>query len=189
MKYKLLILSILIGYMCAGQNKATIQRKGFMGGISVGFAHSKIPFPIKSTNYNDLALNWKIGYFISPKAALLLNGAVSVYDYSLSGRPRKRDFGGLYPSYQYFLNKNLWVLGGIGLATEAPVFYDLKTDNQDETKYYFGTGVLTAIGYDLVRLKKAVINVQIRTNWNSINKSDSKLNGLSTGICLGVNFY
>lgn len=160
-----------------------------MGGVSVGLAHSKIPFPIKSTNYNDLALNWKIGYFINPKSALLLNGAVSVYDYSLSGRPRKRDFGGLYPSYQYFLNKNLWILGGIGLATEAPVFYDLKTDNHDETKYYFGVGVLTAIGYELIRLQKATIDIQIRTNYNSVNKTDNKLSGLSTGICLGVNFY
>ncbi len=62
----------------------------------------------------------------------------------MSDRKRLRDFGGIFASTQYFVLDKLWILGGIGIGTDAPVFYDLKPENEIETKYYSGVGAISS---------------------------------------------
>lgn len=120
---------------------------------------------------------------------MLINGAVSIYDFDSSGRTRKRDFGGLFPSVQYHFNNKWWILGEIGLGTDAPVFYDLKPDNEEETKYYSGFGGVTAIGYEIYKHNNFAIDSQARFNYSNVNLPAGTANCCNFGLLIGINFY
>ena len=186
---KLLVICCILSMSAFAQNKNEIERNGFVFGISWGIADSNLNFPGKNQNNTNLALNWKIGYMINPKLALLLNGAVSIYEYNLSDRKRLRDFGGVFPSAQYFVSDKFWILGGIGVGTDAPVFYDLKPDNTIETKYYSGIGAVTSAGYEIYRKKGFALDLQARINYSTVNLPIGNTNGLTTALLLGINFY
>jgi len=171
------------------QEKTDTTRKGFMFGFSSGVANSNLKFPSKNQNNNNLALNWKVGYMLNPKLALLLNGAVSIYEYDLSDRKRLRDFGGIFASSQYFVSDRIWVLGGIGIGTDAPVFYDLNPENKVETEYYSGLGLVSSVGYEFFRRKNFTLDFQARINYSNVNLPIGKTNGFTTALLLGINFY
>ena len=173
----------------SAQSKNEILRKGFVFGFSSGIANSNLSFPSKNQNNTNLALNWKIGYMLNPKLAVLLNGAVSIYKYDLSDRERLRDFGGAFASAQYFVADKFWILGGIGIGTDAPVFYDLKPENAVETKYYSGIGVISSVGYEIYRKKNFVLDLQARINYSYVDLPIGKTNGLTTAFLLGIIFY
>jgi hypothetical protein len=166
-----------------------MSRKGLVFGFSAGIANSKLKFPNENQNNSNLVLNWKIGYMLNPKLALLLNGAVSIYEYDLTDRKRLRDFGGLFASSQYFVSDKLWILGGIGIGTDSPVFYDLKPENTIETKYYSGIGAISSVGYEIFRKKNFALDLQARINYSSVNLPIGKLNGFTTALLLGINLY
>jgi hypothetical protein len=185
----ILIFSCVLGLSAFGQNKNEIQRKGLVFGFSTGITNSNLNYPSKNQNNTNLALNWKIGYMLNPKLALLLNGAVSIYEYDLSDRKRLRDFGGLFASAQYFVSDKFWILGGIGIGTDAPVFYDLKPENTIETKYYSGIGAISSVGYEIFRKKNFALDLQARINYGSVNLPIGKLNGFTTALLVGINLY
>lgn len=185
----ILLFSCILGLSAFGQSKNENQRKGLVFGFSTGIANSNLNFPTKNQNNTNLALNWKIGYMLNPKLAVLLNGAVSIYEYDLSDRKRLRDFGGVFASTQYFVSDKLWILGGIGIGTDAPVFYDLKPENEIETKYYSGIGAVSSIGYEIYRKKNFALDLQARINYSSVSLPIGKTNGFTTAILLGINFY
>lgn len=190
MKSIMLIMVLLIFSISAfAQGKTDITRKGLVFGFSSGVANSNLKFPSKNQNNTNLALNWKVGYMLNPKLALLLNGAVSVYEYDLSDRERLRDFGGIFASSQYFVSKRIWVLGGIGIGTDAPVFYDLKQENKVETKYYSGLGLVSSVGYEFFHRKNFTLDFQARINYSSVHLPIGKTNGFTTALLLGINFY
>lgn len=172
-----------------GQNKEGIERKGFVFGFSSGLANTSLNFPSKEQNNTNLALNWKAGYMLKPKLALLINGAVSIYEYDITNRKRFRDFGGVFASAQYFATEKVWILGGIGIGTDAPVFYDLKPENQIETEYYSGLGFLSSIGYEFYQRKKFALDLQARFNYCNVNLPIGKTNGFSFAVLLGFHFY
>lgn len=188
---RLLIVSILAlsSTLAYAQQNKSAERKGLMFSFATGVANSQLTFPNKKQSNTDLALNWKIGYMLNPKLALLVNGSVSIYDFNLAGRSRKRDFGGVFPSAQYWVADKFWVLGGIGIGTDAPVFYDIKPENKDETKYYSGIGVISSLGYEFYRKKNFAMDLQARFNFSTVNLPEGITNGLNAGILLGINFY
>ncbi len=185
----ILLFSFVLGLSAFGQSKNEIQRKDLIFGFSAGIANSKLNFPTKIQNNTNLALNWKIGYMLNPKMALLLNGSVSIYEYDLSDRKRLRDFGGVFASTQYFVSNKLWILGGMGIGTEAPVFYDLKPENKIETKYYAGIGFVSSVGYVIFRKNNFALDLQARINYNNVDLPIGKTKGLTTAILLGINIY
>ena len=186
---KIALLGLVMSFTAQAQKLNEIQRKGLMFGISTGIANSQLKFPSKSQNNTNLAINWKVGYMLKPKLAVLLNGAVSIYKYDLTDRKRLRDFGGVFASAQYFVTDKFWALGGIGIGTEAPVFFDLKPENTEETKYYSGLGLVSSIGYEIYRKNNFALDLQARLNYSSVNLSIGKLNGITTALLLGINFY
>ena len=185
----LFAICILLNISAIAQTKTDTTRKGIVFGISSGIANSNLIFPSKVQNNTNLALNWKIGYMLNPKLALLLNGAVSIYEYDLSDRKRLRDFGGVFVSSQYFVSDKLWILGGVGVGTDAPVFYDIKPKNTIETKYYSGFGAISSVGYEIFRRKNFALDLQARINYSSVNLPIGKTNGFTTALLLGINFY
>lgn len=185
---QLAIFSIL-SISAFAQEKTDITRKGIVFGFSTGIANSKLYFPNKHQNNTNLALNWKIGYMATSKLAILLNGAVSIYEYDLSDRKRLRDFGGIFASTQYFVTDRIWVLGGIGIGTDAPVFFDLKPENEIEKKYYSGIGAIVGCGYEIYRKNNFALDLQARVNYNNVHLPIGKTNGFTAALLLGINFY
>ncbi len=185
----ILLFSCVFGLTALGQSKNEILRKGFVFGTSIGIANTNLNFPTKNQNNTNLALNWKVGYMLNPKLAVLVNGAVSLYEYNLTDRKRLRDFGGVFASAQYFATNKIWVLGGIGIGTDAPVFYDLKPKNTKETEYYSGIGLVSSIGYEIYRKKNFALDLQARINYSNVNLPIGKTNGFTTAILVGINFY
>ena len=107
----------------------------------------------------------------------------------MTNRKRSRDFGGVFASAQYFLKDKFWVLGGIGIGTDAPVFYNIKPANTGETEYYSGLGLVSSVGYEVYRKKNFAIDLQARINYSNVNLPIGKTNGFTTALLLGINFY
>ncbi len=185
----LFVVCFILSCSISAQNNNEINRKGFMFGVSSGIANSRLSF--RTTNQNDinLALNWKMGYVLNPKLTVLINGAVSVYQYDLSDRERLRDFGGVFASAQYFVSNKFWTLGGVGVGTDAPVFYDINPEKTNETNYYSGIGIISGAGYEVYRKKNFAIDVQARLNYGSVKLSIGRTNGFTTALLIGINFY
>ena len=185
----LFAICCLISISASAQSQNEPTRKGFVFGFSSGIANSHIKFPSKKQNNTNFALNWKVGYMLNPKLALLINGAVSVYEYDLSDRKRLRDFGGVFASAQYFMTDKFWALGGVGIGTDAPVFYDIKPENTVETKYYSGLGLVSSVGYEIYRKNNFALDLQARINYTTVNLPIGKTNGFTTAFLVGINFY
>lgn len=184
-----LLFGLAISLTTQAQSKNEMQRRGLVFGFSTGIANSNLNFPTKKQNNTNLALNWKVGYMLNPKLAILLHGAVSIYEYDLTDRKRLRDFGGVFVSVQYFATDKFWVLGGVGVGTDAPVFYDLKPENTVETKYYSGLGLVSSLGYEIYRKKNFALDLQARINYSNVNLPIGNANGFTTALLLGINFY
>jgi hypothetical protein len=183
----LLILFSTIG-ISFSQSDSEINRKGLIGAISTGVHFSKLTYRNNPSNQFGQALDWKIGYMVKPKLAIVLNGAISIYDNEVNGRPRKRDFGGLFPSLQYYTNDKFWFLAGAGIGTDAPVFYDIKPDLEEETKYYSGLGLVASAGYSLFEKSKYTLDLQFRVNYSHVKTPIEPTNGLNFALLAGINF-
>lgn len=187
-----IICTFLPAQYLLGQENSSIQRKGLVFGSSLGITNTSLKFPNKSENFSNLGLDLKIGYMINPKLAILLTSNVSIYDYSGFGRDRKRDFGVVSPSVQYWLSNKLWLLGGIGIGGDNPVFWDIRDPDADplETKYFSGLGVVTSIGYELFQLNRnLVVDIKARVLYRKVNLLEGSTTGFSYGLLLGINFY
>lgn len=189
MKPFLTVLLLAYSTIANAQNEPSNYRSGILIGTSVGISSLNLKFPAQSLTNNGPALNWKVGYSLNPKFAIVLNGSVSIYNYNSIGRPRKRDFGGVFPSVQYWISERFWFLGGVGLGTDAPVFYDIKPENKDELKYHTGFGLISSVGYEIYGTKNFTIDIQAKIGYSSVNLPEGKTNGFSTGLLLGINFY
>jgi len=195
MRFKIIALIICTTFFTQSvdaQLKSDFQRKGFVFGSSFGLAASKLNFPDRSINQTGLGIDLKIGYMLNPKLAILLTSNVSVYDYSGFGRDRKRDFGVLSPSLQYWLNDKIWLLGGVGIGGDNPVFWDVKNPDTDplETTYYSGLGIVASAGYEIFRLNNNfTIDIKGRVMYRKVNLQEGNTNGISYGILVGINFY
>ncbi|MCA9733170.1 hypothetical protein KC799_13620 [candidate division KSB1 bacterium] len=190
MRFKILSVTILsICSLAYGQNQSS-HRSGLFFGNSIGISRTSHHFPYDSQINSDLALEAKIGYFIKPDFALTLITNPSIYNYNGSNRERKREFGVLAASAQYwFGSKKTWILGGIGLGVDAPVFYDVKPEGDGETKYFTGFGFVSSIGYEFYKWKKLVFDAEARVTYRNVEMEEGKTTGTSIALLLGFNFY
>lgn len=195
MRFKIILLfmcSIVCTQTIDAQVKSDFQRKGFVIGTSLGVANSKLNFPDKSDMQTDLGIDLKIGYMLNPRLAILLTSNVAIYDYSGFGRDRKRDFGVLSPSVQYWLKDKLWVMGGIGIGGDNPVFWDIKNPDTEplETKYYSGLGLVASTGYELFQSNKNfTVDIKGRIMYRNVSLQEGDTTGISYGVMVGINFY
>lgn len=187
-----LLLSVFMNGVYAQKDKE-IHRKGLVFGTSYGAGYSMLNFPDKNQSELGFALDVKLGYMIKQDLAILLTTNVSIYDYSGFGRDRKRDFGILAPSVQYWVNDKFWVLGGVGLGGDNPVFWDIDFDNVDtdplETKYYNGLGFVTAVGYEIYQRKNIAFDLKTKISYRNVEMQEGKTNGVSIALFVGINFY
>ena len=173
------------------QSEQDVQRNGMIFGTSYGTGYSTINLPDKNIKGLGLALDVKAGYMINPNFALLLSTNVSIYDYSGFGRDRKRDFGILAPAAQYWFNEKTWILGGIGLGGDNPVFWDIKNPDTDhlETTYYNGFGIVAATGYEIYQRKNMSVDLKTKISYRTVEMQEGQTNGISFAFLAGINFY
>ena len=182
---------LLINFIFA-QEQQVFERKGFVFGTALGGAITALNFPNNSQNHTGLGIDLKIGYLIKPNLAILLTSNVSIYDYVGFGRDRKRDFGVLAPTVQYWFKDRFWLQGGIGIGGDNPVFWDIKEPDNDtlETKYYNGLGIVTSVGYEIYQSKKNfTIDIKVRAMYRNVTLQEGNTSGFSYGILVGCNFY
>jgi hypothetical protein len=190
---KTIITIFLLGIttLTYSQTEKIIKRKGVIFGTSYGIGSIFQSFPDKKQNDVGFSLELKLGYMLRPNLALLISSNVSIYDYSGFGRDRKRDFGVLAPSVQYWINDKLWVSGGVGLGGDNPVFWDIKNPDTDplETKYYNGLGLVTSVGYEVYQKGNFSLDLKTRISYRNVELQEGKTNGLAIAILFGINFY
>ena len=195
MRFKIIVLTVcsfLFSQTIGAQVKTDFKRQGLVFGTSLGLANSKLDFPDRSEMQTDLGIDLKIGYMVKPRIAILLMSNVSIYDYSGFGRDRKRDFGVLSPSIQYWLKDKLWLLGGIGIGGDNPVFWDIENPDTEplETKYYSGLGIVGSAGYELFQSNdNFTIDIKGRIMYRTVSLQEGDTTGISYGILVGFNFY
>ncbi len=195
MKLKSYIISFCILFsfqFIQAQENSNVQRRGFVFGASAGIANSIINYPNQSDQFSDLALDFKIGYMIKSNLALLLTSNVSIYDYSGFGRDRKREFGVLAPTVQYWLPHKLWIQGGIGIGGDNPVFWDIKNPDEDEleTKYYSGLGLITALGYEIYQSENHfIVDLKLKAMYRKVTIQEGQTSGFSYGLLIGISMY
>ncbi len=122
-------------------------------------------------------------------SVILLGGASSTYDYNGIGRPRKRGFEGLFVATQFWTSDRLWLMGRIGATADAPVFFDLEVDNEDEQNYYWDPGLIIGTGYELWRKKKFALDIQSKLHYGYANVLEGKKTGLAFNVGIGFNWY
>lgn len=192
MRFKIIVVIICFTFFDQTINAQVLKRKGFVFGTSLGVVNSKLNFPDKSEKQTDLGIDLKIGYMLNPSLAVLLMSNVSIYDYSGFGRDRKRDFGVLSPSIQYWIRDKLWLLGGIGIGGDNPVFWDIKNPETEplETMYFSGLGIVASAGYELFYSdKNFTIDIKGRLMHRKVSLQEGDTTGISYGILVGINFY
>lgn len=190
-KYIITICLISLKSITYSQTREPMLRDGFVFGTSIGVSYSIQSFPNKSQNNTDFGFDFKLGYMVKPNIALLLTSSVSGYDYSGIGRSRKRDFGVLAPTVQYWLGDKFWVLAGIGLGLDAPVFYDIKDpdNHEEEIEYHSGLGIVGAVGYEFYQGKRFALDLKVRMTYRSVIITEGKTTGVSPSMLIGINFY
>ena len=191
MKYCFFALLICVVSLSYSQNNPNFHRQGFLFGTALGVSHSIQTFPSNKQNNTGIALDFKVGYMVKSNLALLLTSNVSSYDYSGVGRNRKRDFGIVAPTIQYWLNDRFWILGGVGLGVDAPIFWDIEKPeiNKGETQYHTGLGAVTALGFEIYRKKNFVLDIKTRLTYRNIKLQEGRSYGFSPAFLLGVNLY
>lgn len=134
----------------------------------------------------DIALAWRLGYRLTDRLAIVLNGASSVYDYERPGRPRKRGFEGLFPSVLYWVTPQLWLAAGPGVNLDAPAFYDI--DSADERVFHHGFGALAIAGYELHRTRSPDVGFEIlaRVHAGYSDVPEGRQSGSSVSLLVGV---
>ncbi len=166
----------------------TPQKGDFMVGAAIGFSTLNLDSEnYQSGNKTGLSFpNIKIGKMISDKTALLIYLPGTVYDFENAERDRQRGFEAVLLSAQYWIQNRAWVMGGIGLGLDAPAFYDIKT--AEERNFNIGYAAAAAVGFDVLKFNKSVIDIQGRVHYGSIDVEEERLKGTAFSILVGYNY-
>ena len=185
------LMAFMVGlFGSALKAQSTFQRKGFIFGAAAGGSY----LSLTATGTEEQRLgtasfpNFKLGWMVTPRAAVALLLPGSIYVTNDDSRERDRGFEGIIPSFQYWAKDRWWVLGGAGLTLDAPAFYDIETP--EERKFHFGPSAVVATGYEIYRRKRFALDVQARVHAGQANiQNNGKRTGVALTIGVGVNWY
>jgi hypothetical protein len=195
---KRLILTIIIilsnCYICFSQSEVCdcggdISRQGLFIGGGLGIGTLNMYNNINVNYSNDYLIspsipNLKVGYFVNDKLliSLLQPGAV----YKVNGSDRVAESVQL--NLQYWLNKNLWVASGVGVAFDIPTFYTVKDLKFKE--FYAGfPSVSVSTGYEIYRTNTYSIDLQYRFYYGNTSIEGNNRKAISNMMIVGFNWY
>jgi hypothetical protein len=185
-----LCLSVMLADGIGAQSRSAEfpKRSGLVLGFGLGVAsvsQGQVS-TLSARRGRDIALSWRVGYQVSDRVAVVLNGASSVYTYDGTGRRRRRGFEGIFPSVQYWVTPRFWLSTGAGLNLDAPAFYDVKPSRAGERAFYRGLGAIAMAGYDVHRTPSLAVDVQTRWHIGYADIAEGRRHGSSAALLLGV---
>lgn len=179
---------VLLPAVLAAQTEPK-PRSGFVFAAAAGASALNLHAPAQPAEVfvNASAPNFKIGWMVNKRTALLLCLPGSLYKQKADGRQRDRGFEGFVPSVQHWITPRCWILGGAGAGMDAPAFYDIK--NESERKFYFGAAALAATGFELWKRNTFAVDVQARVHYGNISLPAGRLSGTAFSLLVGINWY
>lgn len=189
--YKIILITCLSLGILSAINSQTegLEKKGLLFGVAVGASQATLSIGEGAREKSSgISLpNIKVGKSISEKVAVLLYLPGSLYEYNNNGRTRDRGFEAILPSVQFWPSERMWLLTGIGLGMDAPVFFDIKSE--EERNFNFGYAFTLGAGYELIHFNNKTIDLQARFHYGSIETELGKLQGRAFSILLGFNIF
>jgi hypothetical protein len=185
-KIVLLILLMLNAGVLSAQNSnpGSPEREGFLFGVAAGGGTLLVKDSGNDwLNYGKLSiLNLKLGWLVTPQTALCLH--IPSGGHSENGETRA--FEAVLAAGQHWFSRRVWGLAGAGLAMDMPPFYE--TEN-DDPQFYFGTALSAALGYEIIRRKSFVLDVQARCVYGNYEVESVRRQSIAFDILIGFNFY
>ncbi len=77
-------------------------------------------------------------------------------------------------------------MAGPGLAMDMPPFYD--TDN-DDPEFHFGTALSAGLGYEILRMKSFVLDIQFRCLYGNYEVENVRRQSVAFDVLIGFNWY
>ncbi|MDX2283626.1 MAG: hypothetical protein NW241_05660 [Bacteroidia bacterium] len=152
------LLMICLPYLAGAQAPVRPERKGFTAGFSLGAGLLSVS--TRDTAQTGAAFtfpNLRIGYLLREDLALCLLIPGSVYRY----QDKPRGFEGVLLSAQYWPADRWWLLGGAGMALDAPAFWTVREPRR--TDFHTGFPALAAAaGFELWRSRRFALDLQYR---------------------------
>jgi len=189
MKNLLVFVFTFCTLLSYGQNKTNqMERKGFVIGFGIGAGFISTSDSDQEVAFDDAQgggsfPNLKLGWMVNDRLAILGMYSGMIYEYE----GKDRSFDALMPSVQYWVKDRWWLNAGAGLAMDFPALYE---DNIEDEDWNFGGAVAFSTGYELVRKKSFVLDLQtqLQMGWSNLDGGkDRDVVILSFG--LGFNWY
>lgn len=177
-----------ITYAQNTSTKTITPRKGFMfefvvGGGLISLEDSAGVQTFDSAQGTFVFPDLKFGYLLNQNLAITATIPGNIYEF----QDNDRHFGGFIPSVQYWVKDRWWILGGIGLAIDAPALYDIKDNVNDD--WNFGTAVMASTGYEIYKKKSFALNVQSKLVLGRANlDGDAHRDALIFNVGLGFSW-
>lgn len=171
------------------QMESSVQREGFVIGFGAGagvisIADSNAENPFDEAQGSISFPNLKIGWMLNDRTALLATFPGLIYEYE----GHDRSFESIMPSLQYWVTDKWWINGGIGLAMDAPAFYDYEKNVNDN--WHFGCAVAASTGYEIYQNKNFTIDLQSRIHLGRVFMDDDlHRDAAAFSVGVGFNWY
>ena len=188
-----LIVFTLISTVSFSQNnqktETTSNRDGFMfefglGGGVISIEDSKGIQTFDKAQGTISFPELKFGYMLNDKLAITASVPGMIYEF----QDNDRHFGGFIPSVQYWVKDRWWIHGGIGLAIDSPVLYDIKDNVNDALN--FGAAVMASAGYEIYKKKNFALNVQSKLVMGRVFlEGDAHRDAVTFNIGLGFSWF
>ena len=167
------------------------ERAGFLFGVGLGagFIDTAIDGTQRHASVTP-TIGWKIGSMIASDWAIQIVFPSAFYDYQgdpASPRERLRGFEGIIPSVQFWPRDRWWVMAGLGLGLDAPVFFDVE--NEAEGNFSVGIGGVAAVGYELIQRPLWNIDVQARIRYGTAAVTGGTRRSGSLDMLVSANRY
>ncbi len=183
----ILLMAVANGLVAQSSNEQKpFERHGFTFGLSAGAG----TLTLSRNDTVNIAFattlpNLRIGYMLNQKFAVQLLLPGSLYTH----QGKARGFEGVLITGQYWVKDKWWVLGGAGMALDAPAFWTIK--DPKDADFHVGFPALTfATGYEVLRKGNFTIDVQYRIYAGQANLGNGgKLQGVTNMFSVGFNWY
>lgn len=168
-----------------------VEREGFLFGIGIGAGYitTSVEGAHEQTGITP-SIGWKIGWMIAPEWAVQIVFPSTFYTYTGdidAPRERLRGFEGVLPSVQFWPGDRWWVMAGIGLGLDAPVFFEVRSE--EEGAYHLGVGGAIGVGYEILHRNSWLIDSHARVRYGTASVIGGTRTSWSVDLLLGVNRY
>jgi len=166
------------------------QRRGLTLGVNLGFGDMEAevsPIRCLDCDYNTgaVAFDFYLGAMVNPRLAVLLELSVGIKpldSQAVWSVSQTLVTGAL----KYWVTPRFWLQGGIGMAHLGLSSDDARAGTESET-IDTGSAFTGAMGYEIIRGSRFVLDVQLRTGIGIYEEIDDRVQSASIG--LGFNWY